>query len=158
MAKDNFQRVQLIEAHNSLHSYDLISLCEVSLNDTVEVPDSQLCDYNFIAKNNVSNTRHGGVGLFYKNSSPLLVRNDLGFSEALVVELNFGRKIFFFTVLYRSPSNSIGSPEFEAFLQNFNDLYTKIQSENPYAMFFTGDCNGHSQSWWPMWRDNLRGF
>ena len=43
----------------------------------------------------------------------------------------------------------IGSPEFEDFLHNFEDLYTKIKSENPYAMFFAGDFNGHSQLWWP---------
>ena len=30
LAKDNFQRVQLLEAHNALFSYDLISLTEIS--------------------------------------------------------------------------------------------------------------------------------
>ena len=149
LAKDNFQRVQLLEAHNSLFNYDLISLCEVSLNNTVEIPDPLLESYTFISKNNPAKTRHGGVGLFYKNSLPLLVRTDLGFHESLVIELNFGRKKIFFTVLYRSPSHSHGSPEFETFLHNFQDLYTKIKSENPYSMFFTGDFNGHSQLWWP---------
>ena len=149
LAKDNFQRVDLIEAHNSLYKYDLISLCEVSINDTVEIPEKLLEDYSFIAKNNNTNTRHGGVGLFYKNTLPLTVRSDLGFNEALVVEINFGRKNIFFTVLYRSPANTNGSPEFEIFLQNFNELYTKIKSENPFAVFFTGDFNGHSEQWWP---------
>jgi hypothetical protein len=32
LAKDNFQRVRLIEAHNSIFNYDLISICETSLN------------------------------------------------------------------------------------------------------------------------------
>ena len=95
LAKDNFQRVQLLEAHNSLFSYDLISLTEVSLNDTMEVPETLLDGYTFVSKNNAANTRHGGVGLFYKNSLPLLVRNDLCYDETLVCELNFGRKIFF---------------------------------------------------------------
>ena len=149
LAKDNFQRVQLLEAHNSIFSYDLISLTEIALNDTVEVPPTLLEGYTFISKNNVANTGHGGVGIFYKNSLPLVVRNDLGFEEALVVELKFGRKKIFFTVLYRSPSHTNGSPEFETFLQNFLDLHTKLKSENPYAMFFAGDFNGHSQFWWP---------
>ena len=34
LAKDNFQRVQLIEAHNSIFDYDLISICETSLSDS----------------------------------------------------------------------------------------------------------------------------
>ena len=85
----------------------------------------------------------------YKNSLPLVVRSDLGFDEALVVELKFCRKKIFFTVLYRSPSYNNASPEFETFLKNFEDLYEKIKNENPYSMFFTGDFNGHSQLWWP---------
>ena len=35
IAKDNVQRVRLIDAHNSIFNYDLISICETSLNDSV---------------------------------------------------------------------------------------------------------------------------
>ena len=108
--KDDFQRIQLLEAHNSIYNYDLISLCEISLNDTIEVPDPLLENYTFICKNNSANTRLGGVGLLYKNDLPLLVRDDLGFDETLVVELKFGRKKkVFFTVLYWNPSHKNGS-------------------------------------------------
>jgi len=40
LAKDNFKRVRLIEAHNSIFNYDLISICETSLNDSVELPET----------------------------------------------------------------------------------------------------------------------
>ena len=145
LAKDNFERVQFLEAHNALFNYDLISLCETSLNSTVEIPATLLDDYTFISKNNTNDTRHGGVGIFYKNSLPLLIRNDLGFNETLVLELKFGKKRIFFTVIYRSPCQNYGSTGFDEFLNNFQDLFTKIKSENPYSMFFTGDFNGHSQ-------------
>ena len=92
---------------------------------------------------------HGGVGLFYKNSLPIVVRQDLSFSESVVIELKFGRKKVFFTVLYRSPSFVYNSPEFQDFIENFRTLHSKISAENPFAMFFTGDFNGHSQIWWP---------
>ena len=95
LAKDNFQRVRLIEAHNSIFNYDLISICETSLNDSVELPDNLLNDYIFIPANNPANSRNGGVGLFYKNSFPVIVRNDLSFGESIVVELKFGRKNIF---------------------------------------------------------------
>ena len=39
IAKDDFQRVRLIEAHNSIFNYDLISICETSLNDSIKLPD-----------------------------------------------------------------------------------------------------------------------
>ena len=58
LAKDNFQRVQLLEAHNTLFDYDLISLCETSLNDTVPIPDPLLKNYTFISNINLDNTRY----------------------------------------------------------------------------------------------------
>ena len=99
--------------------------------------------------NNPANTRHGGVGLFYKNSLPVIARNDLTFNESVVVELKFGRKKVFFTVLYRSPAFDHNSPNFQDFLSNFRNLYAKIKAENPFTVFFTGDFNVHSQFWWP---------
>ena len=148
IVKNNFERINLIEAHNSLFNYDIISLCETSLNDTVEIPDPLLKDYTFISANHPDNVSHGGVGLFYKNSLPIKNRSDLSFAESLVVELKFGRKKIFFTVIYRSPSVKCNSPKFDEFLTNFQNLNAKIQAEKPYATFFTGDFNGHSQLWW----------
>ena len=146
MAKDNFPRVRLIEAHNSIFNYDLISICET--NDSVELPEILLNDYMFVSVNNPANTRHGGVVLFNKNSLPVKIRNDLSFDESIVVELKFGRKKIFFTVLYRSPASNHASPEFQTFLSNLEYLYSNIQAENPFATFFTGDFNAHTQSWW----------
>ena len=71
------------------------------------------------------------------------------FDESIVVELKFGRKKKFFTVLYRTPSFNHNSPEFQFFLSNSEQLYSKIKIENPFAVFFTGDFNAHSQLWWP---------
>ena len=148
LAKDNFQRVSLIEAHYSLFNYDLISICGTCLNDSVELPETLLEEYTFVPANNSANTRRGGVGLFYKNSLPVVIRNDLSFDESIVVELKFGRK-FFFTVLYRSPAFDHNSPNFQTFLSNFSNLYAKIKAENPFAVFFTRDLNAHSKYCWP---------
>ena len=112
LAKENFQRVRLIEAHNSIFNYDLIFICETSLNDTVELPETLLNGYTFVPANNPANNRHGGIGLFYTNSLPVIVRDDLSFDESIVVELKLGRKKIFFTVLYRTPAFNHNSPEF----------------------------------------------
>ena len=56
LGKDNFQRVQLLEAHNSIFNYDLISINETSLNDTVELPETLLDNYSFLHANNSANT------------------------------------------------------------------------------------------------------
>ena len=86
----------------SIIPFDLTSLCETSLNDSVELPETLLNNYTFVPVNSPANTRHWGVGLFFKNTLPIIIRNDLPFDESIVVELKFGRKKCFFTVLYRS--------------------------------------------------------
>ena len=135
LAQDNFQRVRLIEAHNSIFNYDLISICETSLKDSVELPECLLKDYTFISANNPMNTRNGGVGLFYKNSLPVIVRNDLSFDESIVLELKFGRKKIFFTVLYRTPSYNHTSPEFQDFCQNLKP-YIQISKLKILLQYF----------------------
>ena len=69
--------------------------------------------HTFVPANNPANTRHGGVGLFYKNSLPVIVRNDLSSDESIVVELKFGRRKIFFDLLYRSPSSNQTLTNFE---------------------------------------------
>ena len=88
--------------------------------------------------NNPANNKHGGVGLFYKNSLPVIVRDDLSFDESIVVELKLDQNLFFFTVLYRTPAFNHNSPEFWDFLSNFENLYSNIKTENPLQYFLLG--------------------
>ena len=69
LSKANFSRITLLEAHNTEHNYDIISLCETSLDDTVEVP--VMCGYKFHSCNHPDGNRSGGLGIFYRESSVL---------------------------------------------------------------------------------------
>ena len=40
------------------------------------------------------------------------------------------------------------SPEFLSLMRNFKVLHSKILSEKPYFLIFTGDFNAHSVHWW----------
>ena len=147
----------MIEAHNALFGYDIISLCETGLTDETVANVPMLDGYTFVPANHPDNVSHGGVGIFYKNSLPLIVRHDLSFHESIVVELKFQRKKIFFTVIYRSPSFKQNSAEFQTFLSNFRSLNSNLKAENPFAIFFTGDFNAHSRSWWPNGDTNPEG-
>ena len=93
--------MQLLEAHNNIFDYELISICETSLNDTIEIPEVLIEDYTFVNCKNPNNTKHGGVGLFYKNKLPIIVRNDISLNESIVVELLcYGRKKYIFLLFY----------------------------------------------------------
>ena len=102
-----------------------------------------------ISSNKPDNTRHGGVGLYYKDTLPIKVREDLSLNESIVVELNFGLKKIFFTVLYERPAFNHTSAEFANFLSDVTNLYSKIKSENPFVTFLAVDFNAQSQLWWP---------
>ena len=86
LSKDKFSTVSLLNAHNSLHKYDIISLCETSLKDNEIVPENILQGYNYYACNHTSGEKKGGVGLLYKESLPILIRDDLSFEECIVAE------------------------------------------------------------------------
>ena len=81
-----------------------------SLNDTVDLPNVLLENYTFVSCDNPSNTRNGGVGLFYKNDLPIKIRDSLSFDGSIVVEIVIGRKKVFFTIIYKSPSHYYESP------------------------------------------------
>ena len=66
-------------------------------------------------------------------------------------------KIYFLTVFYRNPKYNASSPEFETFLGSFENLHKAIKNENPYASFFTGDVNAHTQAWYPEGDTNAEG-
>ena len=40
LSKDDFSRITLLEAHNTEHNYDIISLCETCLDDKAQVPET----------------------------------------------------------------------------------------------------------------------
>ena len=118
LSKKDFSRITLLEAHNTEHNYDIISLCETSLNDSVQVRENALPGYKFNSCNHPDGARSGGVGIFYKETLPLRIRQDLSFDECIVSEMIFGHKKIFFTVLYRNPLNKAQSVEFDFFLKN----------------------------------------
>ena len=138
IAKDDFQRVRLIEAHNSIFNYDLISICETSLNDSIKLPDIRHNDYTFVHSKNPTNTRHGGVGLFFKNSLPIKIRNDLSFDESIVIQ----RYIEVLPLVIPLLSSRYSCQILQIYIP-------KSKKKIRTLPFFTGDINGHSQFWWP---------
>ena len=140
LAKENFQCVQLIEARTSIFSYDFISICETSLNDSVELPGILLDEYVFVPANNPANTRHGGVGLFYKTTLPVRVKNNLSFDESIVVELKCGPKTFF--VLFY-----IGILLLTIVIQNFKPSWKILKIYIPKSKLKSGDFNALSEFW-----------
>ena len=100
-----------------------------------------------------SNTNRGGVFIYYKHHLPIINRNDLcQLHEFLVTELRIGKKKYFFTCLYRSPSQT--SEEFDDFWTDLNLFLSNINDLNPACSVITGDFNNRSRKWWALDKEN----
>ena len=65
LSKDDFYRISLLQVRNVDFNYDIISLCETSLNDTIQVPVNILPGYKFHGNHHDGN-RSGGVDFFIR--------------------------------------------------------------------------------------------
>ena len=107
-----YKKVSLLSAFISVHKLDIICLSETSPDDyNLEIPG-----YNIIRKDHPSNTKRGGVCVYYKNTLLFKIINIKYVQECITFEITIGRKCCKFICLYRSPSHT--NDEFESFLKN----------------------------------------
>ena len=94
-----------------------------------------------------SNTKRGGVCLYYKEHLPIIRRDDISnLQECLVTEITVKNKRCFLTCLYRSPSQN--SEQIQSFCDSFDILMNNINSLNPAISIITGDFNGKCSKWY----------
>ena len=91
LAHDHF-KLFLLKAYISVHKFDIICLSETYLDSTVPLDDVNLVisGYNLIRSDHPSNTKRGGVCLYYKNYLPLRVLNISYLKECFHFELFIG--------------------------------------------------------------------
>ena len=83
--------------------------------------NTQINGYSLLRAHHPNNIKRGRVCIYFKESLPLIRRNDLtNLKDCLVTETNGNDQKCFFTCLYRSPSQN--DDELEHFCTNFNAL------------------------------------
>ena len=80
----------------------------------------QLSGYNLIRADHRSNSKRGGVCIFYKDTLAVRIVNSLKFNERIVCEVSIQNSKGYIGVIYRSPGQDI--IEFENFLSNFENI------------------------------------
>ena len=142
-------KISLIEAYNSVHRFDVIALSESMLNSSVNNEDIFIEGFSkeVYRSDHPSNSRKGGVCLYFREALPNKRRVDLELlQEFIVAEITIARKKIFFITLYRSPSQN--SEQFEEFVTNLQTTIDQIQRERPHSLIITGDFNCRSSQWW----------
>ena len=128
----NFIKVLFLTAYNSIHKFDIICLSETLLNSETLSNDENLSGpvYNPIRANHLSNTKRGGVCIYFKESLPLRLCNVSYLNECICFEIMISNKLCNFISLYRSPSQS--SDEFENFVYNLDLLFEALTQKNSF--------------------------
>ena len=97
----------------------------------------ELLGYNLVRADNPTNTKRGGVCIYYHNSLPLKVIDIQLLNECINFEIRIGEKLCSFLCLYRSPSQT--RDIFETFADNFELTLDSIISKNPFLIVVLGD-------------------
>ena len=79
LAAHDFIKVPLIEAFITTSNIDIICLCEMLLDSTIPdyVVNMQVNRYSFLRADLPNNVKRGGFCIYFKESLPLIIRNDL---------------------------------------------------------------------------------
>ena len=101
--------------------------------------------YKLIWSDHPSNTKGGGVCIYYKESLLETLVDITSLHECLVSEVTIQNKKGYVAVMYRSASQS--STEFESFHSGFEDMLSGILSSKSQFTVILGDFNARLSTW-----------
>ena len=151
-------KISLLQAYITQHNYDIICLTETFLNCSILSDDNRIKidGYNLIRSDHPSDSKKGGVCIYYKEHIPLILRDDINtLDNCLVTEIRSQNEKCFLTCIYRSLSQN--QDEFKNFCINFDILLNSINDKLPLCSIVTGDFNARCSRWWKNDITNLQG-
>ena len=154
----NFIKLSPLCAYISINKIDVICLSETYLDSSIPSDDDnlELPEHNLVRADNPTNTKKGGVCIYYHNSLPLKVI-DIQFSnECINFEIRIGGKLCSFLCLNRSPSQT--RDIFETFADNFELTIDTIVNKNPFLIVALGDFNVKTTNWYKNDKNSCEGL
>ena len=142
-------KISLLQAYITQHNYDIICLSETFLNSSIHRDDNRikLDGYNLIRSDHPSDSKRGGVCIYYKEHIPFVKRDDTcTLDNCLVTEIRSQNERCFLTCIYRSLSQN--HEEFQNFCAKLDTLLNNINDEFPICSVVTGDFNPRKSRWW----------
>ena len=91
---------QSIEAFITIRNFDIVCLSETFIDSTIPDDDVniQINGYSLLGADHPNNIKHGGVCIYFKESLPLIRRNDLtNLKDCPVTGINVNNEKYFFT-------------------------------------------------------------
>ena len=132
----------------SINKINVIWLSETYLdsrissgNDNLELPA-----YNLVRADNPTNSKRGGVCIYYHNFLPLKVIDIQILNECISFEIRISTKLCSFLCLYRSPSQT--QDIFETFADNFELTFDSVINKNQFFIVALDDFNAKTTNWY----------
>ena len=143
----NFGNVNLLQAYNAIHDFDMICLSKSYLDSTVFSDNDNLNigDYKLVRASHPGNMQRGSVCVYFKESLPVSCLRNPYLKECLIFEVSINNKRGYVVSMYRSPSQT--SDDFNSFITNLEKLIVSISSTNPHLLLMIGDFNAKSSNW-----------
>ena len=144
----NFRKLELLQGHISSNKVDILCLSEIFLNSDISCYDNylHLPGFDLIRADHPSNSKGGGVCIYYRNFLPLKLMNIHYLNECITFEIKLGDKICNFVSLCRSPNQS--EDDFENFCNNFELTLDAVLATNLFLIVAIGDFNAKSGNWY----------
>ena len=119
----NLSKLSQLEAYNSVYKHDFIYISETFFDPSIQEGDKniQLDDCNLLRADHPSNSKRGGVCIFYKETLGVCIVKSLSFNECIICEVSIQNSKSYVGVVYRSPSQNIF--EFENFFVKFSESF-----------------------------------
>ena len=94
IAANNYIKISLLEAYNAVHNFDIIGISETFLDSNHPSDDQRLGlqGYAMIRSDHPSNTKRGGVCIYYKDHLQFVRRDDITRLDADAAETSLVRQ------------------------------------------------------------------
>ena len=137
-----------LKPYIAIHKFDIICILETYLDSsaTSDGDDLAISGYNLMCSDHPSNNKCGGGCNYYKNFLSLRILSIQYLQECINFELNIGGKIWNFSSLYRSPSQT--QDEFEKFIDNLELNLHILCQNNSFLIVLIEGLNAKSKNWY----------
>ena len=118
IAAHNYAKLFLLKAYTTVCKFHVVCISRTYFDSSIasDGGNLEISGYNLIRSDYSSNSKCGGVCIFYKSVLPLKIRNIHFLQESISFEFKTGDKHCNFIYLYRSPSQK--QNKFEKFSEN----------------------------------------
>ena len=143
---DNFVKVNLLQAYNAIHDFDMTCLSKFFLYSSISSQRNNLYikDYSLVRADQPGNVKKGGVCVYSQESLSVRCLPNHYLKECFIFQVSINNKRGYVVSMYRSASQP--SNDFNSFTTNLEKLVVNISSSNPHFILMIHGFNAKSSN------------